>query len=316
LLSNKLLDQQLKIINTMQIDVTEQQIKFLLPGNQIIDLSKDVVTTVLDWDIVSGVNGGASASAKSLVERFKQMAQTKELVKVLDAIYNSQRTAMQNLHTDLNKITPLQEMLRKRYQMAESGAFTFDGYKGAVAANTVSSPKSKPATTATKQGNTNQNTSSSTSSTSTTSDDEFKETKYYYRFVKAETVKKVNKEMYIESLTAGENSMSASVKPPKPKEPFSVSASWGSPPLEFYPGETIKLTAKGTGDVRLHIEAYSASSHFADGVRTTENGSSTVQFEWKANAYGNFYISVKALVTAYTYGWTSTTYWYETVIIE
>ena len=289
----------------MQIDVVENQIKFMLPGNTIISLSKDVVTTVTDWDIVSGVNSGASGSAKSLADRFKRMAETKELLKVLDAIYNSQRTTMKNLLAYLKKVMPLQELLRKRYQMSEAGTNTLTGYNGATAYNSGSATKTSQAATASNSATGKQNTNANEN---VSEEDDFQETKYYFRLVKAETVKKINKSMYIESISNSENSMSASVKPPKPKEPFSVSASWNSPPIEFYPGETINIKAKGTGDVRMTVEAFNADSHYASKNSVYEGGNYSVDFSWKVNAYGSLYITVQARVKAHVYAWSSTSY--------
>jgi hypothetical protein len=146
--------------------------------------------------------------------------------------------------------------------------------------------------------------------------DEFKETKYYFRLVKVEPVKKINNPNYVTNITATKNSMGADVKPPKPKEPFSVSASWNEPPAIFYPGDVIVITANGSGDVRLRIEASNDRSMLCQGVRETSGTSSIVNFKWKANAYGYFNIEVNALVTGNGWGWTSTFYKYETVIIE
>ncbi len=322
MLAAQILDQQLKIINSIQIEVAGEQIKLMIPGKAAVDLSLDAVSTVFKWDIAEGFNNGQRGDVISLKNKFIQLAKSKELMRYLESLYTSQRMSMQQTHTDLNKVMPLQELLRRRYQMAEAGAFVFKGYEGAVAANTGSSSKSTGATSSSSssysgQNSTNRSTTAATkSTTSVSSDDNFKETKYYFRFVKASTVKKINKAMYVPSISNGVNSMSASVTPPEPKEPFSVSANWNSPPAEFYPGETITITAKGNGDVRMDIEASNASSVYKMVRDEYVDGNHIVNFSWKVNAWGSFYITVTSRVTAHVYAWSHTMYEYEMVIIE
>lgn len=48
----------------MQIEVTGEQIKMLIPGVTPIDLSSDIVSTVFGWNIVDGVNQGGKGDAK------------------------------------------------------------------------------------------------------------------------------------------------------------------------------------------------------------------------------------------------------------
>ncbi len=132
-LSNKLLDQQLKIINTMQIEVTEEQVKLLIPGSQPLELSKDLVNTVFDWNIAEGFNSGKAGDAKSLANRFKQMAETKQLIKKLESLYNSQQMSMNNLHHDLIQVEQLETRLRKKYEITEASTFTLKGMEGTTA---------------------------------------------------------------------------------------------------------------------------------------------------------------------------------------
>lgn len=305
-LSSKLLDQQLRIINTLQIEVAEEQIKLMLPGLPApYELSKELVSTFLKWDIREGVNAGTYGDAQSLVKHFHRLASTKELTKALEELRKGQMISMQMLHRDLKTVDPLEAHLRKRYELAAAGVFVMRGYEGAIIAN-------------------NQPTQTRILSTKTesqkadTKEDEFRETTYYYRLIETETVKKINKAAYVKSISVSNNAMSASVTPPKPKEPFTTTASWGSPPGVIYPGDVITLSAKGAGDARLRIEGNCGRTN-VDGVRVSEGpGSSSVSFKWKFEGCSEpyLYIRVQTLVTGYTWAWTSASFLYEHVVVE
>ena len=132
LLSTKLLDQQLKIVNTLQIEVAEEQIKIMLPGLPApYELSKDLVATFFKWDIAEGFNQGTYGDAKSLATRFRKLAETKELIKVLEDLRISQQRSMQNLHRDLQMVGPLEAQLRKKFELATASTRTLQGYEGA-----------------------------------------------------------------------------------------------------------------------------------------------------------------------------------------
>jgi len=67
-LTNKLLDQQLKIINTMQIEVLEDQIKIMLPGFPApYELSLELASMFFKVDAAEGVSAGKFSDAASLV---------------------------------------------------------------------------------------------------------------------------------------------------------------------------------------------------------------------------------------------------------
>lgn len=132
-LSTKLVDQQLKIVNTLQIEVAEEQIKLMLPGLPApYELSKDLVSVFFKWDVAEGFNQGTYGDAQSLVARFKKLAETKELIKVLESLRESQQMSMQNLHRDLNMVGPLEAQLRKKYEVASASTRTMQGYEGAI----------------------------------------------------------------------------------------------------------------------------------------------------------------------------------------
>lgn len=123
---------RMKFINQMQIEVVEEQVKFLLPGVQPISLSKDLVNTTFDWNIVEGSNDGEIGDAKKLVELFKRSAAANKLSGQLDQLFNDHKFTVENLHRDLNLVGPLENQLRKRYELAAAGTHTIHGYEGAI----------------------------------------------------------------------------------------------------------------------------------------------------------------------------------------
>ena len=72
-LASQSLKSRSKIINELQIQVTEEQIKFLIPGVTPFSLSKDLVQTNLDWNIVDGVNSGGKNSQSFVLKKLKEL---------------------------------------------------------------------------------------------------------------------------------------------------------------------------------------------------------------------------------------------------
>jgi len=124
-LSDALLAEQLKMINSMQIEVVEDQISLLIPGKAPFDLSKDLVGTVFGINFTEGVGGGKQQDAKDLVQKFRDLATTKGLVKDVEKLYQLQQGKMTKAHQDIAKAETLQIQLRKAYQNAGNSAFTF-----------------------------------------------------------------------------------------------------------------------------------------------------------------------------------------------
>jgi hypothetical protein len=125
------LEQKNKIINSMQISVVEEQIKFLIPGVTPIQLSKDVVNTVFDWNITDGVNQGAMGDAKGLAARFKQLAESKELIKKINQLTEKQKEELKGVYAEKQKYDELDGKLRKKYEYTEASTRTQRGYEGA-----------------------------------------------------------------------------------------------------------------------------------------------------------------------------------------
>lgn len=133
------LEQKNKIINSMQISVVEEQIKFLIPGVTPIQLSKDVVNTVFDWNIIDGVNQGAMGDAKGLAARFKQLAESKELIKKINQLIENQKEELRKVHEEKQKYDELDAKLRKKYEYTEASTITQRGYEGAQLAGSSNS---------------------------------------------------------------------------------------------------------------------------------------------------------------------------------
>jgi len=123
LFNKQLLDKKLKLINEMQIEVVGEQISFLIPGATTFSMSKNLIQTVFDWDIVSGVNKGREGTATGLVERFRELANTKEIVKKLDILYEDSRRSTKKLYDDLNHTIKLQDELREIYNTSSNSNF-------------------------------------------------------------------------------------------------------------------------------------------------------------------------------------------------
>lgn len=147
MLSGQLLDQQLKLVNTLQIEVAGEQIKLLIPGKPVIELSRDVVSTVFSWDIAEGFNQGKRGDANALARRFRQLAETKSLLRKVEELWEEERAKMKQLHQYREKAERLQEKLRMKYQASEASTFTQRGYEGAStdgSSSNASAPPSQP----------------------------------------------------------------------------------------------------------------------------------------------------------------------------
>lgn len=136
------LEQKNKLINSMQISVAEEQIKFLIPGVTPIQLSKDVVNSVFDWNITDGINEGARGDAKGLVERFKKLAETKELIKKINLLVENQKDSLRKVYDEKEKYDLLDKKLREKYEYARASTITQKGYEGAKLAGSGNSQTS------------------------------------------------------------------------------------------------------------------------------------------------------------------------------
>ena len=125
------LEQKNKIINSMQISVAEEQIKFLIPGVTPIQLSKDVVNSVFDWNISDGFNGGARGDAKSLADRFKKLAESKELIKRINLVIENQKDSLRKVYVEKEKYDLLDKKLRDKFEYTKASTITQKGYEGA-----------------------------------------------------------------------------------------------------------------------------------------------------------------------------------------
>lgn len=101
-LNEDLLNQKLKLVNKMQIEVTGQQIQFLIPGSTPIDLTCEAISTVFQYDFVGGASGGKRSDAIELKKKFMKLAETKELINKLVELQKYQKITMENLDKDLD----------------------------------------------------------------------------------------------------------------------------------------------------------------------------------------------------------------------
>lgn len=118
--NDSLLKQKLKLINEIQIEVVGEQISFLIPGATTFSMSKNLIQTVFDWDIVGGVNSGRYGTAISLTNKFKELAKTKKLIEYFDELYNVSRLSTKKLFNDKNNVISLEDELRAIYQTTEN----------------------------------------------------------------------------------------------------------------------------------------------------------------------------------------------------
>lgn len=136
------------------------------------------------------------------------------------------------------------------------------------------------------------------------------------RLVKTETVKEINNPGRIGSLTATDNSFSAAVKPPSPKEPYTAQVNWNMPPTALYPGESFTITAKANGaSVRISGTSQSFSS-LGKYDRKYVDGGQVATYTFTATkdnvGMGRFTVEVVPM-TASTWAWSTTFYTYESV---
>jgi hypothetical protein len=138
-LEHQTLEQKIKLINTLQISVAEEQIKMLIPGSTPVSLSKDVINSVFDWNIVEGTNGGQRGDTQGLANRFKQLAQSKELIKKINLLVEEKKRSLALIDKDRDQLELLEVKLRQKYNNAEATTFTRRGYEGAVLAGSGNS---------------------------------------------------------------------------------------------------------------------------------------------------------------------------------
>ncbi|MBA3030559.1 MAG: hypothetical protein FP816_17340 [Desulfobacteraceae bacterium] len=131
ILHNMLMSQQLSMINAMQIEVVEDQIKLMIPGEGVFELSKDLVGTVFNWDIKEGFSGGKQSDAKELVQKFRDLATTKEFVKDVEKLYTLQRELLLKRYQELKKTEDLQAQLGKTYRNAANSASVLKDFQKA-----------------------------------------------------------------------------------------------------------------------------------------------------------------------------------------
>jgi len=137
--SNVILVDQLKILRNLEIEVAEQQIKLLIPGNGLFEFSKDAVQTVFDWNSVEGFTGGSIGEAKNLVQKFNNLATSKKLLAELDNLYDEEHKLLNKLYRQLEEADALQARLRTVYNNAANSVSTFAEFRQPGATSSTNS---------------------------------------------------------------------------------------------------------------------------------------------------------------------------------
>lgn len=128
-LNQSLLKNKSKFINNLQIDVTSEQIKFLIPGVTPIDMSSDAVSTLFQWNIVDGAHGGQQKSAKNLKEKVLQLIGDKDSIDRVELQKQYKFRSLERLDKDRKDLDKLEKKIRKTFKDALSSTRTIRGYE-------------------------------------------------------------------------------------------------------------------------------------------------------------------------------------------
>ena len=126
-----LLKNKTKFINNLQIDVTGEQIKFLIPGVTPVDMSSDVVSTLFQWNIADGAHGGQRASAKSLKTKILELVSEKDSLNRVELQRQYKFKSLEKLDKDRKALDQLEDKMRKAYENSERSTNTRQGYENA-----------------------------------------------------------------------------------------------------------------------------------------------------------------------------------------
>lgn len=126
------LDQKMKLINTMQLEVIDNQIQMLIPGSTPIQLASDVVSSVFNINFAEGVTGGKRKDAKDLVDRFKKLAADGKLLENFKILLENHRKSLRLIDKDVIDLNSKIPKWETAYYNAADGAFCMEGFEGAV----------------------------------------------------------------------------------------------------------------------------------------------------------------------------------------
>ncbi|PLX09412.1 MAG: hypothetical protein C0596_02405 [Marinilabiliales bacterium] len=130
-LESKSLDQKMKIINSIQIEVVEEQVQLLVPGSTPVQLTGDAINTVFGINIVEGVNAGKVQNAQDLTNKFKELAKSKELVKHINILVENHKESLELIDADRDLLHKKMILWKKAYINARKSTFTEKGLEGA-----------------------------------------------------------------------------------------------------------------------------------------------------------------------------------------
>ena len=126
------LDQKMKLINTMQLEVIDNQIQMLIPGLTPVQLASDVVNSVFEINFAEGVTGGKRKDAKDLVDRFKKLAADGNLLEHFKILLENHRKSLRLIDKDVIDMNSKITKWEIAYYNAADGAFCMPGYEGSV----------------------------------------------------------------------------------------------------------------------------------------------------------------------------------------
>jgi len=130
-LEKKNLTQKMKLINSIQIEVVEEQIQLLIPGSTPVQLTGDAINTVFGINIAEGINGGKRQDAKDLTAKFKKLAESKELIKHINLLVDNHTESLKMIDTERDTLHKKMLLWKKAYVNARKTTFTERGLEGA-----------------------------------------------------------------------------------------------------------------------------------------------------------------------------------------
>ncbi len=134
-LEHQTLNQKMKLINTMQIEVLEHQVELLIPGKTPVQLTSDAVSTIFGINFAEGAGGGKRQDAQNLRDRFRKLAESKELVSHFNILIGHHRESLRLIDAERDDLRKKVPGWKQAYMNAYNGAFTFKEYQGTAEVN-------------------------------------------------------------------------------------------------------------------------------------------------------------------------------------
>jgi len=91
-----------------------------------------LINTVFDVNLVEGVTGGERQNAQDLTNRFKELANNRELINRINMLIKYDKESLRLIARDRKLLETEIPAWEKAYTDAENGTFTMKGYEGAI----------------------------------------------------------------------------------------------------------------------------------------------------------------------------------------